>query len=435
VVATAAVAAGTVIGVGMPGASAAEQTITGASFEWGLSTEVQSAPPFGGCNYLSAGASDGTEATYLTTEGSVSIVKSGAAPTWANKCDGASAGAMNQKVVWSGGTGTVDPSTGAATISFTGRLSVNFYGGFAPFFVQDPVVTVDASGHGTVVATGGGYASSQDNPTVKTPIAPVPNVTVATLSGVDGDNTTGFTVTPDYAGVVYDLPAGAPAGTNPQNRTTAGWGSWPASFVDFQFQTGLTSYWYSSGTADAKKPPTAITVGYGTLGDGEGPGEPEQPGSGQQVITATVPQEVDPGEFLWTIDAADHDVTLTDAADQGTYLQSTGAIKPIKVTDSRVGGPTWSIAGQLGDFSGGLSGKYLGWTPKVTAAGAGATPGGQVLSGQVSGNGLKDASVLASATAGHAGGTATLGADLDLRLPKDTAAGTYTATLTITALS
>ena len=132
----------------------------------------------------------------------------------------------------------------------------------------------------------------------------------------------------------------------------------------------------------------------------------------------------------------DHSVTLTEAADKGTYLQSTGDLKPIKVTDSRTGGPTWTISGQLSDFTGGLSGKYLGWTPNVSVAGSGATPGGQVLSGFTSGNGLKDTSVLASATAGHVvGGTATLGADLDLRLPKDTAAGTYSATLTITALS
>jgi hypothetical protein len=431
VVATTAVAATGLIGFGAPGASAAEQAVTNATFEWGVNVEVQSAPPFGGCNYLSAGESDGTEGQYVTTVGAVSVVKNGTAPTWANKCDGAATGAMNQKVVWSGGTGTVDPATGASTIAFTGKLSLNFYGGFAPFYIQDPVVTVDAGGNGTIVATMGGYASSQANPGVKTLLTPVPGVTVADLSGVDGDNSTGFTAVPDYEGVEYDAPSG-----NPQNRTTLGWGSWPESFVDFQFLTGLTSYWYSSGTADAKKPPTALTINYGDV-DGEEPEEPEEPepGAGQQVISATVPEEVDPGEFLWTIDAVDKNVTLPDTDDQGTYLHSTGQIKPIKVTDTRLGGPTWSVSGQVGDFSDGLSGKYLGWTPKVTGAGAGATPGSSVASGIASGNGLKDASVLASALSGHAGGTATLGADLDLRLPIGTAPGTYTATLTITALS
>ena len=107
-----------------------------------------------------------------------------------------------------------------------------------------------------------------------------------------------------------------------------------------------------------------------------------------------MPDEVDPGEFIWTIDAVDHSVTLTEAAAQGTFLQSTGNLKPIKVTDSRANGPTWTISGQLSDFTGGLSGKYLGWTPNVSVAGSGATPGGQVLSGFTSGNGLKDASIL-----------------------------------------
>ena len=59
-----------------------------------------------------------------------------------------------------------------------------------------------------------------------------------------------------------------------------------------------------------------------------------------------------------------------------------------------------------------------------------------MLSGITSGNGLKDTSLLASAPSAHAvGGTATVGADLDLRIPQDTPAGSYSATLTITALS
>ena len=106
------------------------------------------------------------------------------------------------------------------------------------------------------------------------------------------------------------------------------------------------------------------------------------------------------------------------------------------MTDTRTGGPTWAISGQVGDFTGGISGKYLGWTPKVTVAGAGATPGGQVASGITSGNGLKDTSVLASATAGHASTAPARSEPISTcACPKSTAAGTYSATLTITALS
>ncbi|GAA2367476.1 adenylyl cyclase [Dactylosporangium salmoneum] len=165
-------------------------------------------------------------------------------------------------------------------------------------------------------------------------------------------------------------------------------------------------------------------------------GTPEPPATGgdnQQTITATVPEA--PGEFSWTIDATDHAVVLSDAANMGSYLQSTGQLKPVKVSDTRAGGPAWSVSGQVGDFTGGLSGKYLGWTPMVLAPGAGAVAGGAVAPGIDAGNGLTAASTLGSAPDGHAKGTATLGSGLDLRVPVDTAPGTYTTTLTLTALS
>ena len=152
-----------------------------------------------------------------------------------------------------------------------------------------------------------------------------------------------------------------------------------------------------------------------------------------ETITATVVEA--PGEFSWTIDGTSNAVTLTNAVNQGSYLQSTGSLVPVKVNDTRAGAPAWSISGQIGDFTGGLSGKYLGWTPTIVSAGAGATTGSAVASGITSGNGLKSSSVLGSAVAGHAKGTGSLGADLDLRVPAETAAGTYTATLTLTALS
>ena len=152
-----------------------------------------------------------------------------------------------------------------------------------------------------------------------------------------------------------------------------------------------------------------------------------------QTVAVTVPPVV--GEFAWSIAGGDHSVRLSDAENTGAYLRSTGAIVPILVTDTRPGGPAWSISGQVSDFSGGLPGSYLGWTPVVTTAGAGAVAGAPVASGYPTGNGLADPSVLAAAPAAHAPGTATIGADLDLRLPADTTPGSYTATLTITALS
>jgi len=540
-------------------AGAAEGTVTGATIEWSFNNEVAlKAPPFGGCNYLSAGASDGTQAQYSTQSGNTTILVNGAQPTFATKCAYVSA-QTPQKFVIGGGTGTLDPATGAATIGFDGTVSANFYGGIAPFSITDLVLTVDGSGNGQLVGTVLTYSGSQDDPFApKVALPPVENVVIATISGASSANTTGFTVTPNYSGVLYQASGDAA----PQNRVNPGWGAWPTSWIDVHVGSGLSSYWYSSGgAADGVKAPNALTIGYGTY-DGPGGGDPDpdpepepttpsvsatpnagldpavdntltvtgsgfntipagsqglyvgfvsaakwqpgqvpvasdfiakfiptaqivngaftttievpantatsgnwgvgtycahacattnrtldswtsvlfssapvEPGAGDLSITATIPEQEPAGEFSWTIDSEDRAVVLTEAENKGSYLQSTGSLKPVKVTDTRAGAPAWSVSGQVGDFSGGLSGKYLGWTPAVTAAGAGAVAGAKVDPGIDSGNGLKTSSVLASATSGHAKGTATLGAALDLRVPVETPAGTYTATLTLTALS
>lgn len=272
-----------------------------------------------------------------------------------------------------------------------------------------------------------------ENPTVKVPVAPVDGVVVADLSGVNAAGT-GFTATPAYANVEYTPPAGS--GGTPQNRTTAGWGSWPASFVDFHYLTGLTSYWYSSGgAADPYKAPTAITFAYSDVsGGGSDPDPDPQPGDDQQVISVEVPEAPPTGEFTWSI-TGDGVVDLGETANAGTHLSATGELDPISVTDTRSTGGSWSISGQVSDFSNGLDGKYLGWSPKVVTAGGGALAGSIVAPGLTTGDGLTASSLLASAPSGHATGTASVGADLNLQLPVETPAGSYSATLTITALS
>jgi hypothetical protein len=155
--------------------------------------------------------------------------------------------------------------------------------------------------------------------------------------------------------------------------------------------------------------------------------------AGSQELSVTVP-EIGPGEFVWSIQG-DGSVDLGVMVDQGSYLQATGPIDPIEVTDTRAGGPTWSISGQASDFGPGLGGHHLGWSPEVLSAGAGAVAGAVVDSGIDGGDGLSVPATVASAASGHDLGTAEVGADLDLRFPAETEAGGYTATLTITALS
>ncbi|WP_208008509.1 adenylyl cyclase [Agromyces protaetiae] len=156
-----------------------------------------------------------------------------------------------------------------------------------------------------------------------------------------------------------------------------------------------------------------------------------------QNLQVTVPVGA-PGEFVWAIDGSNDIVSLGTATEQGDHFAAEGSINPVRVTDTRRNGPTWSVSAQVSDFDSNVasfSGKYLGWTPEVTEAGGGTVAGAPVQSGFVAGDGLSVSSTLGHAAQGHERGSAKLGADLDLRIPIDSTDGTYRATLTITALS
>jgi hypothetical protein len=145
-----------------------------------------------------------------------------------------------------------------------------------------------------------------------------------------------------------------------------------------------------------------------------------------------------PGEFGWTIDGQNGLVDLGTAQEKDGYFEATGQINPIKVTDTRTSLAPWSLSAVLGDFQDGdktFSGSYLGWTPKVLTAGAGAVAGAPVGSGFDGGTGLSVSRVLGAGAQGHDKGEALLGAGLDLKLPTETAKGSYRATLTVTALA
>lgn len=155
-----------------------------------------------------------------------------------------------------------------------------------------------------------------------------------------------------------------------------------------------------------------------------------------QRLQVTVPEGA-PGEFVWAVDGSNGIVDLGTATANGDHFLATGAINPIRVTDTRRAAPAWAVSAQAGDFTSGdksFSGKYLGWTPKVVEQGAGAVAGAAVGSGFTSGDGLSVPSTLGSADVGHSRGSAKLGADLELKIPVDVTDGTYRSTLTITAL-
>ena len=166
-------------------------------------------------------------------------------------------------------------------------------------------------------------------------------------------------------------------------------------------------------------------------------------GSASKSVTATI-SETD-GALVISVDDGDRAVTLPAAElnASGDRWESAGALKPVTVTDTRSGRPGWSASGQLADGFRAADGKaftggYLGWTPSVVQQGGQqGVVAGPVTAPDVSGRptaGLGGSAPLATAPGGAGRGTARLDAALKLSVPTDTAAGTYTGVLTLTAI-
>jgi hypothetical protein len=258
-------------------ASADEDTaahVDDAQLRWGINNESNNAAfAPGTSNFFSAGriADPGrggvvvTQSDWSASEGNVSIEKwngSAYAPaTWAGlRTDSAgtpitspSSGRFsNHTIVLEHGTGTVDPTTRSAEISWDGDVTVLYYSGMSFFYVSDPVLTV-TDGVGTLTATLSGFTSSMDDTSRWEPVAPR-TATLADLGTVDLDDVQGFTSTPRYAGIKV-------TGVDQVGGSAAG--SFPQSFIDFQKVAGAAAYWYSSGGAtDAFKAALPMTVSY-----------------------------------------------------------------------------------------------------------------------------------------------------------------------------
>ncbi len=230
-----------------------------ASLDWTGSTVMQS-PFFGMYHYFSAGISEGTEATYKGAEGNAEVLleaEAGAVASWVTHTDFSAEAGHHQVVRLSDGSGRIE-ADGSAKVSWDADFSVNFYGGLAPFSIEDPTLTVNPDGSGELTATLSGCAASQAEPQAGcVPFAPVPGAQIATFTGVQVDPEAPLTITPSYAGVEVET-------TKPvQNRTKEGWGAWPQAMVTFQNQTGLSSYFYSSGSSeDPKKAPLPFVVDF-----------------------------------------------------------------------------------------------------------------------------------------------------------------------------
>lgn len=250
-------------------------SITSATIEFGFNNVQQGAAPAGGCNYFVAGKTQGLSSDYRSIDGDVYVVKKGTDGSTelvsvSTRCStAAGSDKINQRFLFTNGTGET-AADGSTSIQWTGAGTVNAYGGLVSWYFEDPKLELDAAGDGTITARLGGFGSSMADPEVKVPLEPRDGIEIATIRGaaiVDG----AISINPLYAGVDYfpltdvlnlDSPrTTVSAISDAAKANNPNWGAWPESFLDFQYATGLSSYWHSSGlSADPLKPPLPIEV-------------------------------------------------------------------------------------------------------------------------------------------------------------------------------
>jgi Bacterial Ig-like domain (group 3) len=180
---------------------------------------------------------------------------------------------------------------------------------------------------------------------------------------------------------------------------------------------------FTPADATAFSASTSAAVGY-TVNPAQ-----SQLGSGSESVTVTIPRSTGAGSFSLTVPSTP--AALTVSAD-GT--SAAGSLAPVSVSDTRASSTGWTVSGQASDFTsaGGdsIPGDALGWTPSASGTtGAAVTAGPAVAPGSP---GLGSAAATLGSSTGDS--TATLGAGLDLAIPSGQASGTYTSTITITAI-
>ena len=250
------------------------------------------------------------------------------------------------------------------------------------------------------------------------PVILSPSTGVTLGSGtptITGTGTAGASVTVDDGATALCTTPVTPGGT---------WSCTPATALSPGQHTLTATQADTGGPASPASAPVTVTVASA---------------SNTETITTTVTQQG--GLTMSVQDTAPVVLPTPTLSSDGSSLVSTGSMNPVTVTDTRTQSPGWNVIGQISGFTaangtGTIAASDLGWLPKLIdqAVGQNVTVGGPVAPGTATGSGLSIAQQLATAGAGAANGTAHVGADLTLNAPTSTPLGSYTATLTLTAI-
>ncbi|PWG60585.1 fibronectin type III domain-containing protein [Bifidobacterium catulorum] len=334
-------------------------TVDDAVFEWGVNPETGGGSYFGGCNALSAGTAgdaggsgvwtaaktgkDGkplyrtvdesahAEILKLDQQGDLKRVESFDARCTnraGESIKGATGGmktssgnpTYSENVVrLSDGQGTIDAATSSAHIEWKGAsFTIVYYGGMTYWSIADPVLDI-TNGKGTLTGTATGYGADMSDPGKWTTLAKttirLADFTTGAQSGAENQiafdtEKNKLTATPDYLGVTADTGAEAHSGqAEKTNENAAWWGSFPASWVQYNIQTGQSSYWYTtSGSVNSIQPRKVASPVVVTWGGGQTTGKPS---------LAVKPKGVELGKTI-TFEATNlddgkqYDVTIKD---------------------------------------------------------------------------------------------------------------------------
>lgn len=231
------------------------------------------------------------------------------------------------------------------------------------------------------------------------------------------NNAAGNTATAAAGTVAFFSPAGTQIGSAPCTNGVA-------TYVTGSNAVGSYSYTAQFTTSNAATYSSSAVSGASTITFAG-------PNSGTTTTSVIIPS----GMGSLTLSGVPTTVSLGTAALNAGFLTATAPLGTITVTDTRQSGSAnWNLTGQNSDFVSGsktFSGGYLGWAPALVGSGNAGSVGAVVLA--AAGAGLKS-SAQSLATGGVVVGTpvTNVGAQLNLAVPAQTAAGTYTSTLTIT---
>ncbi|QWF21120.1 HtaA domain-containing protein [Nocardioides sp. LMS-CY] len=157
----------------------------------------------------------------------------------------------------------VDPVTGAGTVQYDGAVKGTFVNAGNPFYwvkIEDPAVTVDAAGEGTITALVSAWnAAAMGSAEASTSPA---RVVVTTFDAATKWSTGSIAATPDWAGV---LPADSPQATAlgiAAGRPVDG-KSFAPTFLG-QITSGVRAHFYWTTGSD-KKAPAAFTASYANV--------------------------------------------------------------------------------------------------------------------------------------------------------------------------